>query len=193
MSWRSVLGKITEVQSKVGMTSTRRRGRPRPVSIGAHAHASRASALIGTDLRVARARALRSQARRGAVPTPDHLPARTLPAVMPLTWGNTSNKGILSKLACELVTNALRHGEGPVRVRVSYAGGDLRVDVHDDGAGRPVSQLAAADSEAGRGLALLDALIGMHDGKRGVADDRTGRGKTVFAVICLTARPAGDR
>jgi anti-sigma regulatory factor (Ser/Thr protein kinase) len=38
----------------------------------------------------------------------------------------------------ELVSNAVCHGEAPVWMRLSAAGGVLRVEVHDSGADRPV-------------------------------------------------------
>jgi signal transduction histidine kinase len=88
-------------------------------------------------------------------------------------------------IVSELTTNAIRHGEGPVRVRVSHAGGRLRVAVHDQGAGRPARRRAGADEESGRGLALVDGLIGLHGGRRGTVSDRAGRGKTVYVVIGL--------
>src|SRR6266571_8680105 len=50
-------------------------------------------------------------------------------------------------IVSELVTNALCHGDGAVEMRVSYAGGELRVEVHDGGACRPARRHAAADEE----------------------------------------------
>ncbi len=89
----------------------------------------------------------------------------------------------------ELAANAIQHGDGPVRVRVSYARGDLRVDVHDDGAGQPVRRPVTADDESGRGLALLDDLIGQCGGPRAVADDGAGHAKTVSVTVRLAAGP----
>ncbi len=191
MSWRSVLGKITEVQSQVRVTSTRRRGRPRPASIGAQAqaHASRASALIGMHLRDALALARRSRpARRGL--TLWAASRRPLPATMALTWGNATRRSILSELACELVTNALRHGAGTITIQLSRTGHDLRIEVHDQGAGRPVRRHAGTGDEGGRGLEVIDGLIGMHYGHRGCTDD-TGPGKTVYVVMSLIATETG--
>jgi signal transduction histidine kinase len=47
-------------------------------------------------------------------------------------------------------------------------------------------------AEGGRGLALLDGLIGLHGGTRGAASDETGHGKTVCVTIWLADGPAGD-
>jgi anti-sigma regulatory factor (Ser/Thr protein kinase) len=103
-------------------------------------------------------------------------------------WGLAEHADLAELIVSELATNAIRHGDGVVHVCVSYARCDLRVDVHDDAADRwPVRQQAAAEDESGRGLALLDALIGLHGGCRGVTHDGTGRRKTVYVMICLAA------
>jgi anti-sigma regulatory factor (Ser/Thr protein kinase) len=102
-------------------------------------------------------------------------------------WGLHDHADLAALVVSELAANALRHGDGPVGVRLSYGCGDLRVEVHDDGPGRPVRREAAADDEDGRGLGLLDGLLGMHGGTRGVTEDRDGPGKTVYVVITLAA------
>jgi signal transduction histidine kinase len=110
---------------------------------------------------------------------------------MALTWSNATRRSILSKVACELVTNAVRHGDGPIEMRLSFADGDLRVEVHDNGAGRPVRKHVGDDDECGRGLELLDGLIELHGGERGVIGDQVGPGKTVYVTLSLAASPAG--
>ena len=107
-------------------------------------------------------------------------------------WGLGEHADLAELIVSELATNAIRHGHGAVRVCVSYANGDLRVDVHDDGAGRPTRQQANPDDDSGRGLALLDGLIRLHGGRREVANDTTGHGKTVYVMICLAADPGRD-
>jgi len=106
-------------------------------------------------------------------------------------WGLGEHADLAELIVNELATNAIRHGHGVVHVCVSYANGDLRVDVHDDGAGRPARQQATPDDESGRGLALLDGLIGLHGGRRGVANDITGHGKTAYVMIGPLTDPAG--
>lgn len=108
-------------------------------------------------------------------------------------WGLGEHAELAELIVSELATNAIRHGDGRIQVRMSYDCGDLWVEVHDDGAGRPVRRRAAADDESGRGLALLDGFIGMYGGRRGIANDGAGHGKTVYVVICLAAGPAGVR
>jgi hypothetical protein len=80
-----------------------------------------------------------------------------------------------------------------VHVCVSFARGDLRVEVHDDAPGwRPVRKRAAGEDGSGCCLALLDGLIGPYGGSRGVAHDSTGRRKTVYVMRCLAlTRRAG--
>jgi anti-sigma regulatory factor (Ser/Thr protein kinase) len=107
-------------------------------------------------------------------------------------WGLGEHADLGELIVSELSTNAIRHGDGPIQVRMSCDHGDLSVEVHDDGAGRPVRGQATPDDEGGRGLALLDGLIALHGGTCGIADDGAGHGKTVYVVICLAAGgPAG--
>ena len=58
----------------------------------------------------------------------------------------------------ELVTNAIRHGDGEVKLRVSVANGEVRVTVTDGSPERAVLRQADADDESGRGLALVAAF-----------------------------------
>lgn len=73
-----------------------------------------------------------------------HLPGEVLETVLLLT--------------SELVTNAVRHGTGPISVHVAWDDEEVRVEVEDLSLGRPV--LRAMDPEApnGRGLILVDRL-----------------------------------
>jgi signal transduction histidine kinase len=105
-------------------------------------------------------------------------------------WGLGQHTALAELVVSELVTNALCHGDGLIEMRLSYADDDLRVEVHDSGAGRPVRQDTAADDECGRGLELLDGLIELHGGERGVVDDHAGPGKTVYVELSLSAGPA---
>jgi len=56
-------------------------------------------------------------------------------------WGLGEHADLAELIVSELATNAMRHGDGVAHVRVSYARGELRVEVHDDAAG-PAGQAA---------------------------------------------------
>lgn len=105
-------------------------------------------------------------------------------------WGLGDLAELAELVVSELVTNAQQHGAGPVYLRVGLADGVLRVEVHDCGSGRPVRRRPSALDECGRGLVLLDALISVHGGARGVADDLVGPGKTVYVELPITNRAA---
>ncbi|WP_169744474.1 ATP-binding protein [Spirillospora albida] len=64
-------------------------------------------------------------------------------------------------VVCELVTNALRHGEGPIIVRVFLDEGDGRpvIEVWDGGEGRPVECPEDHAATGGRGLVLMSRLV----------------------------------
>lgn len=104
-------------------------------------------------------------------------------------WGLGEHSDVSELIVSEFVTNALRHGEGPITVCVSCDSTNLRIEVHDDGPGRPVRRPVTARSESGRGLELVDGLLAPQGGRRTLHEDAAGAGKTVGAVIRL----AGDR
>jgi anti-sigma regulatory factor (Ser/Thr protein kinase) len=83
-------------------------------------------------------------------------------------------------LVSELVTNAVRHGGPPVRVRVACGGADgagLQVAVSDGDPQPPVRRHVAPEAEGGRGVALVDII----SDRWGV--DRADTGKTVWFVL----------
>lgn len=106
-------------------------------------------------------------------------------------WGLGEHADLAALVVSELVTNAIRHGAGTARIGVSHAGGDLRVEVHDSGEGRPARRRPSADDDAGRGLALIDGLIELQGGQRGITEDASGPGKTVYVVIALAVEAPG--
>jgi len=108
-------------------------------------------------------------------------------------WGLGEHADLAEILVSELATNAQCHGDGPIEMRLSYGGGELRVEVHDHGAGRPVRKHAGSDDEGGRGLEVLDGLIEWRGGERGVLSDYAGHGKTVWVLLSLEASPARAR
>jgi anti-sigma regulatory factor (Ser/Thr protein kinase) len=61
-------------------------------------------------------------------------------------------------LTSELVANAIRHGVGPVRLRITTGKQQLRVAVSDEGARRPAVRTAPDHQTDGRGLMILERL-----------------------------------
>ncbi|MGH9064404.1 MAG: ATP-binding protein [Acidimicrobiales bacterium] len=62
-------------------------------------------------------------------------------------------------LTSELAINAASHAHSPMDVTVHYRqGSQVRVEVHDEGAGIPQARWPATFEETGRGLALVELL-----------------------------------
>ena len=61
-------------------------------------------------------------------------------------------------LVSELVTNAAVHAQGMVRLTVDADAHWVRIEVEDEGRGRPVQRPATQDDVDGRGLEIVDAL-----------------------------------
>lgn len=86
----------------------------------------------------------------------------------------------------ELVTNALLHGEPPVRIRLLILGARIRVEVEDNGRAIPIRSLFDPDAMTGRGLALIASLAD----RWGVDPGRSG-GKVVWAEIAAAEHQTG--
>lgn len=93
--------------------------------------------------------------------------------------------GVTQLLVTEIVTNALRHGWGPVTLRLLPGQTGLRVEVVDGGVGLPRQRTASEQDTGGRGLQIVDALAS----DWGVIPAPEG-GKTVWFEV--TGREAGD-
>ena len=62
-------------------------------------------------------------------------------------------------LASELVTNAVQHACGPIKVRASLSEGFVRIEVSDCAtANAPAPRHAAPTDEGGRGMELVEKL-----------------------------------
>ena len=62
-------------------------------------------------------------------------------------------------LASELVTNAVRHAGGPIRVRARLGDGFVRIEVSDAAADRaPQPRQSGPDDVGGRGMELVEKL-----------------------------------
>lgn len=88
-------------------------------------------------------------------------------------------------LVSEMVTNAVRHAEPPVRLEVEVTDTEVVVAVCDGTPSLPVRRAADDDAEGGRGMVLVDLLTADH----GVRPQPPG--KTVWARLVRRRGPAG--
>ena len=102
-------------------------------------------------------------------------------------WDLGEHAELCELIVSELVTNAILHGAEPIDFRLACDPNHLRVEVHDNGTGRPVECRTDPEDERGRGLTLIGGLIQPHGGTRCVIDDDTGPGKTIYVSVPLTA------
>jgi len=132
-----------------------------------------------------------SQAAEVRVPhRPDSVPAaRVFLARLLDGWGiEDSVIEDASLLASELMTNAVRHGRGIVRLRIEAEDGLLHVAVHDDLDEPPVVSHVSPSSPGGRGLWIVESIA--HDWGTDVDGDAAG--KTVwFELTSVEARRGG--
>ena len=87
-------------------------------------------------------------------------------------------------LTSEVVTNALLHAGGAVRIAlVPMPGGGVRVEVCDDSPVQPTRRRHSTSATTGRGLRLLDDLAGDW------GTDPTPPGKAVWFTVAADADP----
>ncbi|OEJ25201.1 PAS sensor protein [Streptomyces agglomeratus] len=108
--------------------------------------------------------------------------ARELARGQLVTWGLEDLVDTTELLVSELVTNALRYGEGDIRLRL-LLDRTLVCEVWDAGLVQPRRRRARDTDEGGRGLQLV-GLLSAAWGSR-----RTPRGKTVWFELAL---PTGE-
>ncbi|GGU56030.1 hypothetical protein GCM10010211_21080 [Streptomyces albospinus] len=102
--------------------------------------------------------------------------ARGTTAVLLRLWALPESTSEDARLVVsELVTNAIRHGSGAVKLRVEYRCRQVRIEVTDGSDTAPERRRAGADDVGGRGLSLVAALAR----RWGVIDG----GRTAYAVI----------
>lgn len=107
-------------------------------------------------------------------PNPTHAPATSPQATSEQAQTGQDLQDILL-LTSELAINAAQHARSPMDVTVRYwPGSRVRVEVHDDGGGKPEARWPTGFEETGRGLALVELL----SESWGVTECRTG--KTVW-------------
>lgn len=104
------------------------------------------------------------------------------------SFGCAGANEVASLLASELISNAIRHGNGHITLVVECIdSATVRVTVHDEGGGEPrVHRPDPLDPRGGRGLLIVDAL------SSGWGVDYGGAGKSVwFEVPVEDAQPRG--
>lgn len=108
--------------------------------------------------------------------------ARELARAQLISWDLEALVDTVELLVSELVTNALRYGEGEIRLRL-LRDRTLVCEVWDAGLVQPRRRRARDTDEGGRGLQLVGLL------SAGWGSRRTPRGKTVWFELAL---PDGD-
>ncbi|MFI2644411.1 ATP-binding protein [Streptomyces sp. NPDC018610] len=100
--------------------------------------------------------------------------ARRLVTAQLSDWAVGDLADVAELLVSELVTNALRHTRGPLRLNLRLLQGGLLCEVEDTGSGAPVRSVVDPDAEGGRGTELIDMLADAW------GSTRTATGKTVW-------------
>ncbi|MBB4924355.1 ATP-binding protein [Kitasatospora kifunensis] len=96
----------------------------------------------------------------------------------------------LATVISELVSNAVRHSSGAMLTVGVHANLDLRrllLEVYDGSVVLPQARVVGLDSEAGRGMLLVDRLSLSHGA------ERTERGKRVWAELGIPEQPLTRR
>ncbi|GGO90279.1 ATP-binding protein [Wenjunlia tyrosinilytica] len=117
-------------------------------------------------------------------PEPSSVPrARRLARGRLADWGLDEQGEVTELLISELVTNAVRHTEGPLRLTLSARRGTLRCEIEDTHPALPLMCRADPhEDEGGRGLHMVDLL------SRRWGCGRTAMGKVVWFEVS-TAMP----
>lgn len=109
--------------------------------------------------------------------------ARQVTRCQLLAWELNDHCETAELLVSELVTNALSHGRGPIRLGLGRRHGMLRCEVADHGRGLPQPRPLSMSGESGRGMHLVDALTN----RWGV--DHEASGKTVWFELATCTAP----
>lgn len=96
-------------------------------------------------------------------------------------WGDAD---LLASMLSQLIENAIKHARQAISVTVTASGKYITLQVSDDGPGIPADeyanigqhfhQLNPDSSGFGLGMASVRAILALHDGKLGFADNQPG-------------------
>jgi anti-sigma regulatory factor (Ser/Thr protein kinase) len=111
--------------------------------------------------------------------------ARHLTRSQLIEWGVDGQSEITELLVSELVTNALCHAHGTIRLTLSLQDGLLRCEVEDSDPALPSVYQAREDEDRGRGLHLIDLLSCCW------GSARTPMGKIVWFELSVRAHSEG--
>ncbi|WP_338675025.1 ATP-binding protein [Streptomyces sp. SCSIO 30461] len=103
--------------------------------------------------------------------------ARTLVAAQFDEWALRDVDSTAELLVSELVTNAVRHTRGPLRLNLLVHDGRLRCEVEDTSSVSPMCAPADDEAEGGRGMVILDVLADVW------GSCRTPTGKTTWFEV----------
>lgn len=112
-------------------------------------------------IRAPEARATTTASANTELPGDASAPARARQFVAAVLEGGEGREDLIEVavlLTSELVTNAVVHAGGPVKVGLDRPGARVRVSVSDGSSVAPRLRDAAFDSESGRGIFLVDQL-----------------------------------
>lgn len=101
--------------------------------------------------------------RRWSLVLPKDVPAsRTARSALDQWLGGVDPASVEAarSIVTELVSNAVRFGRPPIRVTVEQRAAGLRIEVSDDGAGRPTRR--PPGEQGGWGLEIVDRLADRH-------------------------------
>ena len=116
--------------------------------------------------------------RGGRLLPPPERASRSAGRARPRTW--SGDRARLAQATGNLIANAIEHGGGAIELRGRAAGGSVRIDVIDDGAGlpAPVADLArrarGGRGARGRGLAIASSIARDHGGRLAGAPSQRG-------------------
>ncbi|WUN26401.1 ATP-binding protein [Streptomyces sp. NBC_00316] len=110
--------------------------------------------------------------------------ARRLVTAQLRHWNLAESADIAELLVSEVVTNALHHTRGSLRLNLQVCGSRLRCEVEDTERAGPVRRFVDVDSEGGRGIELLDQL------SEAWGSTSTATGKTMWFELPAHAEAA---